>query len=764
MTSRQWGWVIPPMAVFLALGILLGQNARGLLLPAAAVLASLCACFLLQGRGRFCALMTLALALGTLRGYQGFHPALPDAREDCVISGVVSEEVQSHSSGQVRTSLRNVTLDGVPVSGGAYWTFYIDTETESVPADLLPGRQITFTGTVYHPSGASNPDGYDFRKDLLRRGMTIGVYGKSDLVISDPSFFSFYGFTAKLRHALTVRLTAALGEETGGYAATMLFGSRSMLTEEDRAAFSNLGIAHILSVSGFHVSILISFLALLFRLLRLPQRLRWWLYALALSFYAALCGFNQPVIRAAVLLLISLRGKILNRPRPFLHMLCATMIVMLLFSPVQLTGLSFRLSFGAVFGLALIAPYLRRLWRPRRSAFRKLRDGLAAGISAQLGILLPELSAFQSLPLLGLLANIPVIAYASALISLYWLVLLTLPVPVLSPLLCKLAVRGTGLLLRAVRLLGHLPGITLWLPAPTWLTVIGVLLIAAGLCILPRLKGKTRLALCLSGAAVFVFSMLPVSHTTTEYYQFSVGNADAAILWDRDEVYVIDTGYEDSTVASFLRRRRLTPTAVILTHLHSDHIYGLRAMLENEIPIPVLYLPADATIPNIHPEMLELLDKVRATGTEFRELSAGDTLTLPSGTASVLWPVKGTVRAGQDANLYSLTMLLNLSGTRMLTTGDLEKQYEMYAAEGADILKVAHHGSRTSTTPEFTDLVSPSVAVVSCASETRAAEIASRLEGIPVYATATRGAVTIRFLPSGYIVQTFLEDSQDESR
>ena len=127
---------------------------------------------------------------------------------------------------------------------------------------LLPGKAVSFTASLYHPRGADNPDGYDFREALLQRGITVGVYGKDSLTVQDPVCFSFAGFIASLRHRLSASLIAALGGETGAYASAMLLGMRSLIPSDDRQAFSRLGIAHILSVSGFHVGVLIGILNL----------------------------------------------------------------------------------------------------------------------------------------------------------------------------------------------------------------------------------------------------------------------------------------------------------------------------------------------------------------------------------------------------------------------------------------------------------------------------------------------------------------------
>ena len=760
MNVRERGWLLPPFALCLAAGLLLGRMSNSLLWGLSALILTLPAAVLLRGRLRFCALLALALALGCLRGYTAWHPGLP-AEGKARFTGVVTAEVEPLPGGRIRSFLSHVSMDGVPLSTPAYWSFYAD----EVPAGLTPGKQVSFGGSLYHPGGAQNPGGYDFREELLRRGAAVGLYGAEEIEVSDPSFFSFPGWTASLRHRLSVRLTAALGGEAGGYASAMLLGLRSGIGREDRSAFSRLGIAHVLSVSGFHVGILVSFLALLFRLLHLPQRLRLILYAGVLGLYCALCGFSQPVIRASLLLLLGIAGRILARPRSGLHLLCAAFAGMLLISPVQLTGLSFQLSFGAVLGITLISPFLRSLWDPKRTFFRRIRDGLAAGLGAQLGILIPELAAFHELPLLGLIVNLPMLIVASGWIMLDWIVLLTLPLPFLSPLLCAAAREMTSLLLWGIRGLGSLPGITLWTGAPSAGTVLGLLMLTAALCVLLRLRSRSRVSLAVVGCLIVVLSLVPLPHSTTEYLQFSIGNADAAVLRDRETVWVIDTGYDDGILSDYLHRNRLIPDAVILTHLHADHVNGIAAMMEDGIPIRLCYLPEQAEAAAVHPDVAALLNRLRASGTEIRYLAAGDVLPLPSGSAEVLWPERGRIRPGQDANESCLTLRFELMGVSLLQTGDLDGRYEMYAAAPADLLKVAHHGSESSSSPEFLSSVAPRAALLSCEREERDRRVRERFGGIPVYSTALGGQLTVRFSPSAFTVEPFLPlpESSDDS-
>ena len=751
MTSHQRGWLLPPAAIALLAGVFLGRNTENCLLPLLACICALAAVLLLRGRLRFAACIAASLALGACAGCFSFHPALP-AEGSYQVRGVICDEVTSGAFGQHRLYLCDVTLDGRPLSGRAYWTFY-DSEENS---DLEPGKSVAFSASLYYPHGAVNPEGYNFRETLLQRGVTVCLYGKDNLEVCEADHFSFYGAVASLRHRISVSLRETLGEETGSYAAALVLGMRSLIPSEDRKAFADLGIAHILSVSGFHVGILIGILALLFRLLRLKQKIRIVLYALILFLYAALCGFSQPVIRASLLLLLALEGKILNRPRSGVHLLSGALFIMTLLSPVQVTSASFQMTFCAMFGLIWFTPLTRRFRRIRRRLPRMAADSLVLTFGVQLGLLMPELLFFQRLPLLVFLVNLPAAILFGVLISLFWLVLLFLPVPGLVSLLAGPLSSVTSLLLSGVRRLGSMQGLTAWIHMPNAFTALGIALVFLAFCAFARFRRSLRAGLLIAGASLVIFSLLPVSHTSTEYIQFSAGNADAAVLWDQDKVYVIDTGEDDATVSSYLHARRLVPDAVILTHLHADHAGGLRSMIDEGIPIRLLYLPEGAESQDVHPDFLLLLNELRASGTEIRTLSRGDVIPLPSGTLSILWPEKGKTRPGQDANNYSLVFRLVLKGTVLLQTGDLSGSYERYCAAPADLLKASHHGSPSSTSEAFLALVSPQAILLSCRSVSRLEDFRSRADGIPVYGTPECGAVTVCFREGGYTVVPFV--------
>lgn len=749
-------WLLPMATLALMAGILLGRSAASWQGPALGLAAGLLYTLLTQRGKRTIGTMLVVLFFGSLTSWAAFHPVIP-AEGDYLVTGVVSQEVELRENMQVRTRLSDVTLNGQPWRHSAYWTYYLR-EDEALPAALTPGAHVTLTARAYPLSGQENPEGYNFRETQLQQGTAFGLYGADGLTIGDGSF-SLAGFTAYLRHMLTGQLLSVMGKEAGAYASAMLLGDRSWLPEEDAAAFRNLGVSHILSVSGYHVGVLSAMLAFLMQPLHCSRKMRLLLRSVVLAGYCLLTGGHAPVIRAALLTFLWESAHIRRRQALPLHGLCCAAFVQLLFDPTQLTGASFQLTYSAMLGLLVIRPGLDRLVPPGRWRRSWLWRAFSASLAAQLGLLPAQLYWFSSLPLLALVTNLFIMTLTTGLMALYWVTLALLWLPGVNTALGWLADLATGLLLSGVRLLGSTDAATLWVRRPDVVFLLGWVLLVIGLAAMPPRRFRPlQCRLALIGLTMTLCILLPLPHEETTYLQFSVGEADAALLHDRDTVIVIDTGEDGHALAGYLQSRRLSVDTLILTHLHADHAGGLRALLDRGIPIRQCCLPVDALIPAIDPGLTDMLDELGAQGTSFRYLARGDMIRTPSGTLTALWPAADSTRPLQDANHRSLVLLAELRGTTMLLTGDLTSLYEGYAAPAADILKAAHHGSDSSTSPAFLAAVDPQLILLSCGQASREASLAARSGGVPLYSTETSGAITIRFDAGSFRVYPFLAD------
>lgn len=709
-------------------GILLGRMAVSAS-PAWIALALAGGAGVLLPRRRFLAGLVAVCALGMIGGYHAYHPAAPE-EGTYLIRGVVCDEITHGDDGQIKTRLCAVTLDGAPAPSDAYWSCY----PAEVPAELIPGCTVTFTGRAYVPRGAENPDGFDFGEYLLGQGMRFGVYGHGELVISSE-VRTFRGALAGFRHTLAERLTAVMGEEAGSYAAAMLLGAKQRIPIDDRKAFSRTGAAHVLVVSGFHVGVLAMLLERLLGRRSLVCRAA--VSTAVIAGYALLVGAHAPVTRALLLYVLSQIGRLLRRPRPLLWTLCACASVTLAMHPAQLTSASFQLTYAAVLGMAVVAP-----WIPHPT--------LGYTLGAQAGVLLPVLYYFHEWPLVGVVLNILLLPAASALISLYWLTLALLPAPPVAELLGLAARQGTALLAGTIRWLNGLPVTSLWTCQAGGLTLLAWSAALAVLCPLVRLRNRTRGAVVAVCAVILALSVVPMPHRSCEYVLFSEGNADAALLWDEDCVVVIDAGEDGRALSGYLHQRRLAVDALILTHLHMDHAGGLRALLEDDIPVRTLYLPWGAESVAAAPEAVLLVDELTARGTQVAYLVRGDSLPLPSGRMEVLWPEAERVRPGADANRSSLVLRAEAEGVSLLLTGDCSGSYAGYTAVPADVLKAAHHGAAEDNPPDLLAAVAPALILIPCARSASPVLDAA----VPTLATGERGGVTLRLSEGQYTVHT----------
>ncbi len=739
-------WFVPVAALMMALGVLLGAAADSLPVCVGLCGLALLSAVLLQGRMRILAAWVTVCFIGLCAGQIGFHPVLP-AEGEYVVAGIVSQELRQGNGTQHKTILRAVTLDGRPFRAGAYWSFY----TDALPEELTPGVRVTMTARVYHPQGADNPGGFDFRQYLLPQGVTLGVYGMEGLQCEAAGLHP-WALLARVRHALVEGLCRTMGGEAGSYAAAMLLGERSLMPDEDQQAFRKLGMAHVLSVSGFHVGVLYGMLRELCRLLGLSAKRRLPLLAAVLWVYALLTGMNAPVVRAVLLLLLSEYGVIHGRQRLGLHALSMACIVQLLFSPAQVVSASFHLSYGALLGLILIAPSLRRLLPDTLPFPPGFWRALCYALSAQLGILLPSLYWFHELPVLGVVFNLMLMAVFSGLLLVYWAALLLMAIPVVGIWIGRAAGYLTAVISAGVHLADGAPWLMLHTVRANLLTDVGWLLLMAGLCCIWPRTGKRQTAMAVCGAMVLAVSLVPLPYTGTRYIQLSVGSEDAAVLLDGGQVYAIDTGEDGQTLAAYLSQRGYALDGLILTHLHADHAGGIATLLEERITIRRCYLPFGAEEAQVDASIQAALASLEDAGTELVHLSRGDVIPLPNGSLTAVWPESGRVRPGQDANLYSLALLCRLHQTTLLLMGDLDGAYEDYAAVPADVLKAAHHGSASSTSPAFLRAVSPQCVLVSGGDAKRLSGVKALDETLPVYGTYEHGAICLDITEEGFTV------------
>lgn len=654
---------------------------------------------------------------GILYSHAFLYVPLPDEGE-YEVTGYLSGGVTVREEGRLTFVLSDIALSGMSVSGKAYCSLHYE---EEAPV-LFDGALLRFPGRVYHPDGKTGAPHMDFRLWMLQNGHSFGISTYDEMEILNtlanaPAIDSAY----RAQQLLGSILRRQLGDHSR-VAMALLLGEREGLTEDEYEAFETLGIAHVMSVSGLHVSLLGGLLTALLNELRLRKGTRMLIVAGFLTFYCWLTGFSAAAIRAAAMLMLYLLCRSTLRSPDRLTLLAASMIAVLLLQPLQAHSAGFVLSFSAMTGILLYANPLERclekLHKPSRHPAgliprlsRKLLQNLISSfslsLSAQLGVLLPTMAYFHQLPLYGVLINLLIVPLTSLLVLLYALCLIPfLPIGGMVSAL-------TDLLLNLVKLLSQLPLASIRTASPPAVVCIG--LGFAALLLSRRMPGLFRrrvlCALCIIALTIAagICSVPPA----LRYIQLSVGRADAALLLDGDQTIVIDTGEDGSEVMDYLFAENRDIDALILTHLHDDHMGGVEAILESGIRIRRIYVPVNADRQQIDEDVMAVWNRILDRGISMIPLASGDELRYNRSMIRVLWPERETVRTGHDANDYPLVLAIELDGYTLLSASDLSGYYEHHAAVAADVLKVAHHGSSGSTGEAFLKHVSPSAALLS---------------------------------------------------
>jgi len=386
-----------------------------------------------------------------------------------IVQGRICETPEESNFGQYRVYLDDATLDGKPVSG----RLRLFARFETKPAY---GQVITANAEVVASAEK-------YRLNDRYRNVFAVAFAKGEAEILWQSPKDLYGRLLTLRETIGNRI-ALLFPNAPGEAKGMILGDVSDIDDEMMLAFRDTGIAHLLSVSGLHISLLAVAFSLLFR------RNAWVRFAAVAVFcalYAAITAFSPPVVRSGIMLLVGLLAFPLRRRLDAVSALAASFVLILLYNPYALWNAGFQLSYVAVLSMILLAPVFQRLLARLGSSASGL---LGASAAVVLGTLPTSCYFFGQAQFLSLVTNLFVIPISGVfLIPAVLGVLLSFVSLPLGNAVCWPARAALDVILGVARFGGS---VTLTLPAPN---IVAYLLWLAAMVFASRLflrPAKTR--------------------------------------------------------------------------------------------------------------------------------------------------------------------------------------------------------------------------------------------------------------------------------
>lgn len=622
---------------------------------------------------------------------------------------------------------------------------YLDDRKDMTPGDRLKGKfRLHYTG----------PEGQKASTYHTGAGVYLLGYQKGEIDLTPSDGKELVHFPVRMRQTILGKIDSLFSGEVAAFAKALLMGETKDLSYGTQSALSTSGIAHVVAVSGLHVSILF---AVLFFISRKQTQITAILGYVLLFLAAAVTGFSASIVRACLMNGLMLLAMLIGRDYDPLTALFFALTVMLGVNPLSITSVGLQLSAASVLGILLFARPIthwistRNFWAEADmdTLLHALRNWLSPALAVTLSATLTTMPLtalyFGTVSLVSWLTNLLVLWVVSILFIGILICVILPPIGVLTALLTW----GIRYVLGVAKLLGTWPlaavytesiYITLWL-------FFAYAMLAAFLL----MKRKRRLQLCL-WVSVTLIVAVALSWLEPRLYNYrftalDVGQGQCIILQSDGKTYMVDCGgSHDKTAAdkavNYLYSQGIFRLdGLILSHYDRDHVGGAQYLL-SRVPVDKVYLPEGPGKNTMAPAI-----EAAASHTEY----VSQTLCLDWQDTQMDIVSLGAM---ETTNESSLCVLFRTEKCDILITGDQDQLGEQslvrrYDIDRLDVLVVGHHGSDKSTGEYLLEQTQPSVAVVSVGKDNAydhpADEVLERLErfGCHILRTDEKGNIIL---------------------
>jgi len=652
------------------------------------------------------------------------------------------------------------------------------------------GDEIKLSGTLEIPAPARNFDGFDYQKYLRTKEIhwIIKVKGLQNIVVESPTLWSIstlFRVNDALRAKLASKLDALFQEPHAGFMKGLIIGMQDDVDPVTYNQFSQLGLTHILAVSGTHVAVYVACLMILLSLFRLSREKILTIIILLVPAYVLLTGFSPSVVRSGIMSMITLYAARRGLLKDGLHIISAAALLMLVWNPYLLINVSFQLSFIVTLGLIIYVPLAMPLLN---RVPRKLAGALGVTVIAQLTSFPLTIYYFNQFSLLSVVANLLLVPLISVIVMPLGMVSLALGSIWMSAGRCVAWV-VEWLDIMSFTLVEwmniHPAFITIWRsPSIIWICCYYILLYVLlrfgklwvrhaqpppisvddttpleGLSHMQEQQQQVRsnkltwkqyivAPLILSFIVLLYVGYQPQSLKGAGLVQFlDVGQGDSILITTPEGKNILVDGggtlnfrkqsdswkarkepFEVGTkvLVPLLKKRGIHHLdAVVLTHGDQDHIGGLQAVLD-QIPVKAILfngtLTGTSTLETILSTALVKKIPIYAVH-QSMEMHPDPFTSMIFLSPEMTQDEQIELPIIKEQNHSSLVFILEINGVRVLLTGDMDEASEDNLLEdatnsiiqipGIDIIKIAHHGSKTSSSREWLANLRATAAVIS---------------------------------------------------
>ncbi len=656
-----------------------------------------------------------------------------------------------------------------------YGTLRLTHKENSPPP--LPGDSIQFKASYYEAKAATVPGAFDSKKWLTSQKLT--AYGKLESFQILQSKNVPEQFFYKFRSFLKKRLSAVCGAPETGLLVGLLAGDKSGIPDALQNDFRRTGLVHVLAISGFHVVLLSGLLLLFLKALHLPHRIAKIIAVILLLIYIPITGGSAAVTRAVIMFSVVEIGSVLERKADSLNSLGVALLFIILHNPNELWNPGFQLSAAATAGIIIGQKTNPLKMLSKKFSKNKLAEFFDKNILQTTYVTTCATIAtapfltyhFQTISPVAWFGNIIVVPLVS--LSMYAGVFTLLsPIFILQQNFGAAAELFLRLAAWITKELSESPSAQLTIgPFP-----VPVLCLATLLSLTFPLSFKKpfykkisifllSLLCCYLYIQIILFFVFPKLKITI----LDVEQADSILVETPQNTFLFDVGNggnrDDASnkIIPYLRYRGIQELrAVVITHADADHYGGAASLIQN-FPVREIWISECARI-EPKEEWQTIIETFYAQKIPIRDISSGFYYREKYVNMQALHP-QANATSCRNTNTESITFKITAFNKSILLTGDLTKEGEADILKTSfdlksDILKLGHHGSKTSSSVPFLKAVQPLYAIASAGKKNRyrhpSQEILTRLDSmqIPVLNTAKDGSLFITIDKKGLTLES----------
>lgn len=588
--------------------------------------------------------------------------------------------------------------------------------SQDIPS-IKYGDSLYIEGEFKQPEEARNYKGYNY-KQYLKTKKIIGTVELEKAKILKSSNGSFIH---NIQKYIRDTINGALTDEEGNLLLAILLGDKDKLSEDIQESFKTSNLSHMLAVSGAHVSYIILGLTYVLQNSIIGKKNGKIVCIIFLLAFMAITNFTPSVTRACIMAILTLFSSIIYRKSDVYTNISVAALITLIFNPYSLLDLGFQLSYGGTIGIII---FIKRIQEKKSNSkvINYIKQMALVSIYANIIIIPIMMYHFNTVSFTFIISNImasPILGII--VITGFLFIIASITVKPLTRLIAIFIKPILNILIKISQICSKLPFSNILVVTPYMFNVISYYAIIL-YCIKSKKNNKCKIIICLLIVLILINFIIYIFPQKLRIFFIDVGQGDSTLIITPDKKTVlIDGGGSDSfdvgekvLLPYLLDRRILKIDYVLISHFDTDHCGGILTIME-KVKVKNIIISEQAE----HSENYERFKKLMIhKKIRLIEVKKGDKIKIGRYSEfKILFPTSRLL-SENPLNNNSIVAQFNYNNFKMLFTGDIEKLAEQQilktekAEIRADILKVAHHGSKTSSIPEFIKAVRPKIALI----------------------------------------------------